>query len=278
MVFLRQRNLRWRRFSGKVAYYKLTKNVEALVISTANPGTRAASTVYVRYRDCLSTATQAELACAVEAAGTGTGQTLRIDYPRKGDYFIFVDGVSGTGGPVELSVTEIALPQCLNEVDDDEDGLTDYPSDPGCVEPDDRDETDPAIFHFAETVPMMTTMAKLIIQMTQGVAAAWPTENDSCGPGVRINEYPLGSQPFLEIHRTSHSQISLSRYRPWPAMRPVDYATACARWCSLYRNPIELDSLFQRRIRNAGQHSRLCSFKVVMPPPFWDATMVIPMA
>ena len=182
----------------KVAYYKLTKNVEALVISTANPGTRAASTVYVRYRDCLSTATQAELACAVEAAGTQVpGQTLRIDYPRKGDYFIFVDGVSGTGGPVELSVTEIALPQCLNEVDDDEDGLTDYPNDPGCAEPDDRDETDPATLPLCGNGADDDNDGQTDYPNDPGcVAAAWPTENDSCGPGVRINEYPFG-QPAV---------------------------------------------------------------------------------
>ena len=52
----------------------------------------------------------------------------------------FVDGVSGAGGIVELTVAEIALPQCANGMDDDGDGKTDYPEDPGCLLPDDRDE------------------------------------------------------------------------------------------------------------------------------------------
>ena len=47
-------------------------------------------------------------------------------------------------------------PQCGNGADDDADGLTDYPEDPGCP------------------------------------AASWASEADACGAGVRINEYPFG--------------------------------------------------------------------------------------
>ena len=36
------------------------------------------------------------------------------------------------------------LPACWNGVDDDEDGKTDYPADPGCASPVDTDETDPS--------------------------------------------------------------------------------------------------------------------------------------
>ena len=35
------------------------------------------------------------------------------------------------------------IAQCRNEEDDDMDGKIDYPRDPGCQSPEDRDETDP---------------------------------------------------------------------------------------------------------------------------------------
>ena len=176
-----------------VVVYRLDRVVEALVISSDNPGTQTATTLYVRYANCLAAA--AEVGCVVESPNAvAPGQRLRIDNPAMGEYFIFVDGVAGAGGPVELTMTEIERAQCLNGVDDDEDGKTDYPADPGCLRPDDRDETDPA------TPP---TCANDLDDDADGqtdypndvgcLGAAWASEQDLCGAGVVVKEYYFGS-------------------------------------------------------------------------------------
>ncbi len=50
------------------------------------------------------------------------------------------------------TTTQQALPACANGVDDDGDGLIDYPDDPNCTDPTDADETDAT-----ETVPADTS-------------------------------------------------------------------------------------------------------------------------
>ena len=54
-----------------------------------------------------------------------------------------MDGAAGEGGRFAVVVEEIELAQCLNGIDDDGDGQTDYPYDPGCELASDRDETTP---------------------------------------------------------------------------------------------------------------------------------------
>jgi hypothetical protein len=54
-----------------------------------------------------------------------------------------LDGTASAGGLVGLTVREVPLAACLNGIDDDGDGRIDYPTDPGCESPDDRDELDP---------------------------------------------------------------------------------------------------------------------------------------
>ena len=41
---------------------------------------------------------------------------------------------------------EIGPPECINGLDDDEDGAIDYPRDPGCTDPEDTEEADPEVF------------------------------------------------------------------------------------------------------------------------------------
>ena len=82
--------------------------------------------------------------------------------------------------------------------DDDEDGLTDYPNDPGCYRADDRDETDP------DTPPGCSDG---VDNDADGVvdypldfgcqSAADDDEVDVCGQGVRILNYPVGAPSVL---------------------------------------------------------------------------------
>lgn len=109
-----------------------------------------------------------EVACRNQQNG---GETITIDDPAPGIYYAFVDGDWVSGIPYALSVSgtirvgescdsastafvcepgsacnpgsglcEPAL--CDNGVDDDGDGLIDYPNDPGCADIDDTDEAD----------------------------------------------------------------------------------------------------------------------------------------
>ena len=176
-----------------VVMFRLTEAADAIVFSTDNPGTTAAASLYVRYGDCL--VESAEVACQRESPETrAPGQTLRLNAPELGDYFVFVDGVAGAGGPVALSVNLIPPAQCTNGVDDDEDGAIDYPLDPGCELPSDRDETDPA------EAPVCSNQAdddgdgQIDYPNDVGcIAASFGTEDDLCGPGVIVNEYPFGA-------------------------------------------------------------------------------------
>ncbi|WP_141327312.1 IPT/TIG domain-containing protein [Myxococcus sp. AB025B] len=50
---------------------------------------------------------------------------------------------SAPGGVPSLTEFQCRLPRCSDYIDDDGDGLTDFPFDPGCTSPEDDDETDP---------------------------------------------------------------------------------------------------------------------------------------
>ena len=112
----------------RVVHFRLNSDLEALVVSTANPGTRAEHHLCT-LSGLFIDAQQVEL--AGKSCRPKPQAKLCAFLSSEGDYFIFVDGVSGAGGIVELTVAEIALPQCANGMDDDGDGKTDYPEDPG---------------------------------------------------------------------------------------------------------------------------------------------------
>ena len=118
------------------------------------------TTLYIR-AGCLDESS--ELVCHREVVDDGVAANeVRLEDPPVGEYYIFIDGSTGRGGTFAAIVEEIPRAQCLNGEDDDEDGLTDYPNDPGCYRADDRDETDPD----TQAVPMgsiMTQMEWLII-------------------------------------------------------------------------------------------------------------------
>jgi hypothetical protein len=175
-----------------VFQYRLDRNVEALVISTANEGTEALTTLYVRKAGCLDA--DAEIACQSEAVGADqAGQTLVLEAPTRGDYFIFVDSVTGQGGQVRLTVEERPLAECLNGIDDNGDGTVDYPEDPGCESPIDRSEElvgdPPACSNGMDDDGDMLTD----FPADRGcVSAGADDEVDRCGQGVRFEEVFFG--------------------------------------------------------------------------------------
>ena len=173
-----------------VFLYRVERRLEALEITTVGEGTTVATTLYVRRQACLDDA--AEVGCDREPDGLmPPGHALRIENPDRGDYYIFVDGVAGAAGPVQLTVNEVQQAECLNGVDDDGNGRVDYPSDPGCDEAQDRDETAPADPPACANDEDDDGDGAVDYPLDFGcISAAGNSEVDRCGQGVRFQEFP----------------------------------------------------------------------------------------
>ncbi len=179
-----------------VLLYRVTSAIEAFVVRTDQPGNQLESTIYIR-RGCLDETT--EIVCQREPVNDDSiGQTVRVDNPQQGDYYIFVDGAAGSGANFEVFIEEVPLAQCLNGIDDDEDGWTDYPLDPGCVRPTDRDETDPDVPPTCFDNADNDGDGLVDYPLDAGCqSAADGSEEDLCGQGLRIFDYPVGDESIL---------------------------------------------------------------------------------
>ncbi|MEZ4470923.1 MAG: hypothetical protein R3F60_09005 [bacterium] len=162
----------------KVYLYENPFNAQ-LTFSVDHPETADNTLLYIR-STCLGAELGCNNGNPVNMSTKGT---VSIERAAPGDYFIFVDARFGLGGPVKLSVEVERLPagcadardndedgfidaddvgcsdpmdederdppegaprpQCWNQLDDDGDGIIDYPFEPGCVGKGDDDETDP---------------------------------------------------------------------------------------------------------------------------------------
>ncbi|MEM9489306.1 MAG: hypothetical protein AAGC55_09185, partial [Myxococcota bacterium] len=146
------------------SYILATAGLSSLSFSTV--GSTGDTVLYARSPDCDSAA--AELDCRNDIGG---GETITIPDPAVGEYFVFVDGnfvsgidytlsVSGTiplglacdpldtqfvcdaGLSCDSGTMTCVAAACDNGVDDDADGASDFPADPGCTSPSDDDESD----------------------------------------------------------------------------------------------------------------------------------------
>jgi hypothetical protein len=139
-------------------------------ISTDNTATSADTIIDVRSMNCMDAAS--EIACNDDIDDDNTNSAVTTSL-LAGSYYIIVSGIdAATSGPFHLTVKQYSgegtacadagdcgpglvcrtphggtadvcsKPVCSDGVDDDEDGDADYPSDPGCITPDDADETD----------------------------------------------------------------------------------------------------------------------------------------
>ncbi|MBU1896695.1 hypothetical protein KKB55_02875, partial [Myxococcota bacterium] len=91
---------------------------------------------------------------------------------------------------VELTVTEVPLAECLNRRDDDEDGRVDYPTDPGCESPRDRDERTPSPTPACANDEDDDGDGRVDYPLDPGcLSAASTSELDACGDGVAFHEY-----------------------------------------------------------------------------------------
>ena len=193
-----------------VVMYRVEEEMDSFSIDTFLDGTVIPTSIYIRRDLCL--APEAEIACEREFATTPRpGQKVTVKKPKLGDYFIFIDGVAGVGGAVTLEVTSVPLADCRNGKDDDEDGYLDYPADPGCTGPTDRDEADEA------TIPLC---ANGIDDDGDGVtdypndpgcyAASGTSEENQCGADVFVTEYFEGAASVSASTGANDASASLN--------------------------------------------------------------------
>jgi len=150
----------------------ITGNTSGVLINTIGDPTLVDTVVYVRKDTC--DAPSAEVACA--ASTTGAGVELGLTDPDPGEYFIFVDGnTPGESGqflleirglipegatcdPADLTLvctpglicaepdtgppTVCLVPRCSDGLDNDGDGIVDFPQEPGCESALDHTEDD----------------------------------------------------------------------------------------------------------------------------------------
>lgn len=172
--------------SELIFYYRLEVEAEAMILRVEGEGGFKPA-LYAR---ALCAAPLSELGCALPE-GEGSAATLRLEAPRLGDYFIFVDGAASRGGAFRLSVEIEPLPACRNGRDDDDDGLTDHPFDPGCQAPDDPDEVEEGPLPACADGEDNDEDGRVDFPLDQGCAmAADEDELDLCGQGVRFNPMP----------------------------------------------------------------------------------------
>ncbi|MSP73509.1 MAG: hypothetical protein EXR76_15330 [Myxococcales bacterium] len=172
-----------------VFLYRVEQDIESLEVSTVGPGTEVPTSIYVRRGACLDPGT--EVGCQREGLMNEiTGHTLSVPNPERGDYYIFIDGVAGAGGRVQVTVTERELAQCLNGIDDDGNGRVDFPSDAGCLEATDREETPPDVVPVCANDEDDDGDGSVDYPLDFGcIAASGNSELDRCGDGVRFQEF-----------------------------------------------------------------------------------------
>lgn len=150
------------------------------------------TTLYVRTQ-CEHA--HSELGCHREEIDQNSSNELSINDPPIGPLYLMVDGASGRGGSFQLHVIETPIEACQNQLDDDADGLIDYPFDPGCNDLQDLDETDPTPAPACSNG--LDDDSDLLTDFPNDfgcLAASDTNEVDVCGQGVLVK--PIGELPI----------------------------------------------------------------------------------
>ncbi|MEZ4470082.1 MAG: hypothetical protein R3F60_04590 [bacterium] len=122
-----------------VFLYVVEHPLERLVFSTINADTQIPTVLYLR-QQCGQPGDQQ----CTRGTPQRPGAELVIEQPAVGRYYLFVDSGARDAavGTFRLTVDAVPIPACRDGLDNDEDGRVDA-ADPGCVETEDADETDP---------------------------------------------------------------------------------------------------------------------------------------
>jgi len=205
--------------------------------TTANP-TLLDHVVYVRQFLCEDS--NAEIACENDSSELGV--VLNVDDPAPGDYFIFVDGVqAGATGQFGLEVQGLlgegatcdpndqtlvcgsgmicvgqppvcTLAQCSDGVDNDSDGIIDFPEEPGCEGPLDHDETDscPGV-GCPECADGVDNDTDGFVDWPEDLGcdgAGDPSELDECVSGLLLSTLPPGGTVAGTLQLTEPSRVT----------------------------------------------------------------------
>ena len=209
---------------GEDVYLFTLGAVADLLITTNNPMTTLDTVLYVR-TVCDDTAT--EVGCNDDVMMPLLSSEVLIASAAPGDYWIFVDAFGpGSLGDYHLTVDSL-IPQgmpcnpmdptqmcgpglvcrelmpgagttceeeeCADTLDNDGDAIIDYPADPGCLAPDDNDETSPMPLPVCGNGLDDDGDALPDWPMDPGcTAASDPSEVDECIPGVPVLDLPAG--------------------------------------------------------------------------------------
>ena len=219
-----------------VVAFDVSETLEAFLVDTFFEGTEIPTTLYVRKEECLNS--EAEVACIREDYRTNDpGQTLTVPFPEEGRYYIFVDGV-GSAGQVTLKVTTQKVAECKNQLDDDGDGLIDYPSDPGCTRPTDRSETNEGALSVCANQSDDDGDGLTDFPADPGcIDAAWTSEDDVCGEDVFLTRY------FDEggaISDSTDSASASNRFDPPPDCGLEEQPERAYFWRNEYRSQVTI--------------------------------------
>ena len=123
---------------------------------------------------------------------------------------------TGCSSPSDNNETDIVPVQCSDGLDNDSDGLTDYPTDPGCVDVNDDDETDPTgpVEIFSEGFESGSLSGWLIY----GTGTPWKISSGNPNSGtfhVESKQSGAGNPTYLEraISTSGFTSLSLEYYR-----------------------------------------------------------------
>jgi large repetitive protein len=212
------------------------RKLRSLTFSTL--GSVGDTVLFIRYGDCASSA--AEIACYDPGAG---GESITLDNPKQGLYFVFVDGDFASNLNYRLDITGVIGPgdacdpgdimytcspgyacdpdsntcvvaRCNDGIDNDGDGLIDYPNDPGCTTTSDHSENDDC-----PTGPNCPACGNGVDDDFDGLidypadpgcdAAGDPDEIDACIPGI----YPM-LLPIEGVSGTTPPSSTGSKFTP----------------------------------------------------------------
>ncbi|MEZ4466408.1 MAG: hypothetical protein R3F43_18625 [bacterium] len=126
---------------GEVMFqYTVAEPVARVTFSTQHAETIAPTVLYVR----PGCAAAEDLACN-RGTADAPGTSAVIERPAPGTYTVVVDVSNRMIGPgaFRLTAVEEPLPLCDDDLDNDGDGIIDFPADPGCESANDNDETSP---------------------------------------------------------------------------------------------------------------------------------------
>ena len=165
------------------------------------------TTLYA-WRDC--NAPEREVSCAREPIDGVAENLLTLVDPPIGPLYVMVDGASGRGGTFQLTVEVIPIEACQNERDDDDDGLIDFPYDPGCEGFLDESEEDPAVTPLCADSIDNDEDGLTDFPLDIGCRAAIDDDElDECGQGLPV--YVIGEIP-LRVDGDSRRQGMASEH------------------------------------------------------------------